>query len=201
MALKLELGREGGRLMPVGKVLGLAGRRRKASLPPSPPPTDSFLHSAVLLQAVGGEAAVGPAAALHTAAAAAQFAASLPALRQRLHEEREGGEQVAEAGQVEGAVVGLRVVVQEACEGQAGREEGNTKKVRPSTHFLEVLESIPAVNVTSPSWGYIQIQTTSFRVTNSPTVHVWDCGRNLVRTHAATGRTCKLQAEKPHSGN
>lgn len=91
---------------------------------PPPPPHPrfsgrSFLHSAVLLQAVRGEAAVGPAAALHTAAAMAQFAASLPALRQRLQEEREGGEQVAEAGQVEGAVVGLRVVVQEACEGQA----------------------------------------------------------------------------------
>lgn len=83
--------------------------------PPSNPAAGhSFLHSAVLLQAVGGEAAVGPAAALHTAVA--QFAAGPPALRQRLHEEREGGEQVAEAGQVEGAVVGLRVVVQEACE-------------------------------------------------------------------------------------
>lgn len=107
----------------MGRVLGLAGWRRKASLSLPPhllPPGCSFLHSAVLLQAVGGEAAVGPAAALHTAAAAmAQFAAGLPALRQRLHEEREGGEQVAEAGQVEGAVVGLRVVVQKACEGQA----------------------------------------------------------------------------------
>lgn len=72
------------------------------------------------MQAVGGEAAVGPAAALHTdaATAVAQFAAGLPTLCQRLHEEREGGEQVAEASQVEGAVVGLRVVVQEACTGQ-----------------------------------------------------------------------------------
>lgn len=98
-------------------------------LPPTPRPGRSFLHSAVLLQAVGGEAAVGPAAALRsTAAAVAQFAASPPALRQRLQEEREGGEQVAEAGQVEGAVVGLRVVVQEAWEGQTARGVRNTLK-------------------------------------------------------------------------
>lgn len=109
------------------RVPGRAGWRRKAS-PPRPRPGRSFLHSAVLLQAVGGEAAVGPAAALRSTAAAAvaQFAASPPALRQRLQEEREGGEQVAEAGQVEGAVVGLRVVVQEAWEGQTAREVRNT---------------------------------------------------------------------------
>lgn len=77
----------------------------------------SFLHSAVL-QAVRGEAAVGPTAAFRSRVVA-QFVAGPPALSQRLHEQGHRGEQIAEAGQVERTVVRLGVVVQETWEMQA----------------------------------------------------------------------------------
>lgn len=75
-----------------------------------------FLHDAVP-EAVGGEAAFGLAAVFFLVLT--QFVPGLPALSQRLHEQGQRGEQVAEARQVEGAVVGLGVVVQEPCESQA----------------------------------------------------------------------------------
>lgn len=69
-----------------------------------------FLHDAVP-QAVGAEAAVGLAAVFFPVLD--QFVPGLPALSQRLHKQGQGGQQVAEARQVEGTVVGLSVVVQE----------------------------------------------------------------------------------------
>lgn len=80
-------------------------------------PWVSFLHSAVL-QPVRGEAAVGPTAAFRPRVAP-QFVAGPPALSQRLHEQRDRGEQIAEAGQVERTVVRLGVVVQETWEMRA----------------------------------------------------------------------------------
>lgn len=70
------------------------------------------LHSAVL-QPVRGEAAIGFTAAL-SSFGLGQFLPGLPALSQWLHEERQRGEQVAEAGQVERTVVRLSVVIQES---------------------------------------------------------------------------------------
>lgn len=75
-----------------------------------------FLHDAVP-EAVGGEAAFGLAAVFFLVLT--QFVPGLPALSQRLHEQGQRGQQVAEARQVEGAVVGLGVVVQEPCGSQA----------------------------------------------------------------------------------
>lgn len=75
-----------------------------------------FLHDAVP-EAVGGEAAFGLAAVLFLVLS--QFVPGLPALSQRLHEQGQRGEQVAEPRQVEGTVVRLGVVVQEPCESQA----------------------------------------------------------------------------------
>ena len=89
-----------------------AGSRSQASL-------GSFLHSAVL-QAVGGEAAVGLTAAFRSRGLG-HFFSVLPAMGKRLQEQRDGGEQIAEPGQVERTVVCLSVVVQEACKTQAGR--------------------------------------------------------------------------------
>lgn len=77
-------------------------------------PRLSFLHSAVL-QAVRGEAAIGLTAAFCTLDLRL-YPPGLPALSQRLHEQGQGGEEIAEPGQVEGTVVRLGVVVQEACE-------------------------------------------------------------------------------------
>lgn len=79
-------------------------------LPDRRPFLGVFLHDAVV-QAPGAEAAVGQAAVFFPALS--QFVPGLPALSQRLHEQGQGGEQVAEACQVEGTVVGLGVVVQE----------------------------------------------------------------------------------------
>lgn len=62
-------------------------------------PRVSFLHSAVL-QAVRGEAAVGLTAAF-CGLGPGHFVLGLPALSQRLQEQRDGGEQIAEPGQVE----------------------------------------------------------------------------------------------------
>lgn len=74
-----------------------------------------FLHDAVP-KAVGGEAAFGLAAVLFLVWS--QFVPGLPALSQRLHEQGQRGQQVAETRQVEGTVVCLGVVVQEPCESQ-----------------------------------------------------------------------------------
>lgn len=75
-----------------------------------------FLHDTVP-EAVGGEAAFCLAAVFFSVLI--QFVPGLPALSQRLHEQGQRGQQVAEARQVEGTVVGLGVVVQEPCESQA----------------------------------------------------------------------------------
>lgn len=72
----------------------------------------SFLHSAVL-QAVRGEAAIGLTAAF-CSLVLGLFPLGLPALSQRLQEQGEGGEEIAEPRQVEGTVISLSVVVQEA---------------------------------------------------------------------------------------
>lgn len=80
-----------------------------------------FLHDAVP-EAVGGEAAFGLAAVFFLVLT--QFVPGLPALSQRLHEQGQRGQQVAEARQVEGAVVGLGVVVQEPCESQGFQSSG-----------------------------------------------------------------------------
>lgn len=80
----------------------------------------SLLHSAVL-QAVGGEAAVGLTAAF-CSLVLGQFLPGLPALSQRLHEQGEGGEQIAEPSQVERTVVSLSVVIQEPCKTQTTQE-------------------------------------------------------------------------------
>lgn len=93
-------------------------------------PWVSFLHSAVL-QAVRGEAAVGPTAAFRSRVVA-QFVAGPPALSQRLHEQGDGGEQIADAGQVERTVVRLGVVVQETWEVQAVWEIFFLGKMLPS---------------------------------------------------------------------
>lgn len=77
----------------------------------------SFLHSAVL-QSVRGEATVDLTAAFRSRGLS-QFLRGLPALSQRLHEQGQGGEQVAESSQVERAVVRLSVVVQESCKTNA----------------------------------------------------------------------------------
>lgn len=61
---------------------------------------------------VRGEAAVDLTAALRLLVLG-EFLPGLPALSERLHEQRERGEEIAEARQVEGAVISLRVVVQE----------------------------------------------------------------------------------------
>ncbi|MEQ2293612.1 hypothetical protein AMECASPLE_035354 [Ameca splendens] len=66
--------------------------------------------------------------------------------------------------------------------------------------------------VTSPSQG--NTQTTIHTLIHTPkgnlelpinlTDMFLDCGRKpeyLVRTHACTGRTCKLHAERPQAGN
>lgn len=67
------------------------------------------LHSAVL-QAVWRKAAVGLAAAF-CSLGLGLFPPGLPALSKRLHEQGEGGEQIAEASQVERTVISLSVVV------------------------------------------------------------------------------------------
>lgn len=63
---------------------------------------------------VRGEAAIDLTAAF-CLLVLGEFFPGLPALSERLHEQREGGEEIAEARQVEGTVIRLRVVVQEPC--------------------------------------------------------------------------------------
>ena len=60
------------------------------------------------------EASVGLPARVG-AAGQRSFLAGLPAPRQGLQEQRDGGQEIADARQVEGAVVRLGVVIQEAC--------------------------------------------------------------------------------------
>lgn len=79
----------------------------------TPHPQIPLLHSTVL-QVVRSEAAVNLTAALGLLVQG-QFFPGPPALSERLHEQRDGGEQIADARQVEGAVVCLRVVIQEPC--------------------------------------------------------------------------------------
>lgn len=105
-------------------------------------PWVSFLHSAVL-QPVRGEAAVGPTAAFRSRVAA-QFVAGPPALSQRLHEQGDRREQIAEAGQVERTVVRLGVVVQETWEVQTVWE------IVQKRCFLG--DMLPSCDKTASSW-------------------------------------------------
>lgn len=100
-----------------------------------------FLHDAVP-EAVGGEAAFGLAAVFLLVLT--QFVPGLPAPSQRLHEQGQRGQQVAEARQVEGAVVGLGVVVQEPWESQAFSQADSfcmmcctSRRLSGSTHSSE----------------------------------------------------------------
>lgn len=85
------------------------------------------LHNTVL-QAVGGEAAVG-LAAVFCSLGLDLFPPGLPALSQWLHEQGDRGEQIAEASQVERTVISLSVVIQEPYKTTATQE---TVKLGPT---------------------------------------------------------------------